>query len=113
MIHTTAPYRQQRLSLTRRGPLFASLLFAAILTASQLTTATNPSGGSYEIQRQVVASGGGQASNGALVIIGTVGQHEASTPVSGGSFVVHSGFHTPTLTLAPAPDALFKNSFEN
>lgn len=68
------------------------------------------SGGTYQLNKQVIAGGGSIASGGSFVLIGTVGQ-SAAGPINGGSYILQQGFHSSTST-GPAPDPIFKNGFE-
>lgn len=74
--------------------------------------ATPPSGGGYVIQREVMAGGGQAVGGGPYALVGTVGQPAATSAVSGGSFQLSSGFHSPRAPALPLPDPLFKNGFE-
>ena len=49
-------------------------------------------GQGYTIDWYKVAGGGGMSSGGTYVIAGTIGQHDASNPMTGGSFSVTGGF---------------------
>ena len=70
-----------------------------------------PSGGPYQVTRQVIATGGVRATGGALVLEGTAGQSTTSA-VIGGSYAIQGGFHRP-LSAPGQPDAIFKHGFEN
>ena len=48
--------------------------------------------GQYSIDWFKVAGGGGTSSNGQYSLSGTVGQHDASGPMTGGSFSLTGGF---------------------
>lgn len=52
------------------------------------------SGGTFNIEKSVIAGGGGQASGGTFVLDGTVGQALAGVTSGGGTFIVESGFWT-------------------
>ncbi len=47
---------------------------------------------SLAMQRHVVAGGGGTSTGGAFALSGTVGQPDASTPLTGGAFALTGGF---------------------
>ena len=64
------------------------LLVFAFLTA----TASAQSGGTFVIQKSVIAGGGGQSSGGAFTLDGTVGQPVAGTTSTGGTFELGGGF---------------------
>jgi hypothetical protein len=46
----------------------------------------------YSIDWYKVAGGGGQSTNGQYAVSGTVGQHDAGGPLSGGNFSLTGGF---------------------
>ncbi|MBL8168664.1 MAG: hypothetical protein JNJ50_10950, partial [Acidobacteria bacterium] len=50
------------------------------------------SGGSYNIQRSVIAGGGDKSAGGNFTASGTIGQSTASSPSSGGAYTVGGGF---------------------
>lgn len=82
------------------------------LFAMSAHTKSGPSGGAYELRKQVIAGGGQAALGGGYALVGTVGQ-SAVTQVSGGSYQLTGGFHGPVVAAPPLPDALFGNGFEN
>ena len=57
----------------------------SIMTLSQ-------SGGTFVIQKSVIAGGGGSAAGGAFTLDGTIGESFAGTSSSGGTFGLTSGF---------------------
>lgn len=70
------------------------------------------SSGDFEIHSHTVDGGGGQSSGGDFVVIGTIGQHDASSsPATGGAFSVSGGFwaNVSMLTL----DLIFSDGFES
>jgi len=50
------------------------------------------SGGPFQIEKSVIAGGGGRSSGGTLTLEGTIGQSVAGTTSSGGTFQVAGGF---------------------
>lgn len=85
----------------------------SLLSAGVVQVLANPpSGGSYVMQREAIAGGGSAATGGTFVLVGTAGQAAAQSTVSGGSYVLDSGFHIPRAPAAPLPDAVFRDSFE-
>ncbi|HKX84048.1 MAG TPA: carboxypeptidase-like regulatory domain-containing protein [Pyrinomonadaceae bacterium] len=54
-------------------------------------------GGSYDLSHNVIASGGGSSSNGTFRVDGTIGQGNAGTTSTGGSFSLTEGFWIPAL----------------
>lgn len=84
-------------------PLFDLIFFAVIvllvlLFAFSTRAQTNEfqaSGGSFTLEKQVVAGGGSQMQQSSLNQSGTAGQTIAGYKSSGGSFALYSGFWTP------------------
>ncbi|MEJ0090185.1 MAG: hypothetical protein WDM80_10625 [Limisphaerales bacterium] len=62
--------------------LFVSLVLAAVLVQAQ----------PYSIDWYKVAGGGGTSTGGVYAVSGTIGQHDASAPLSGGNYSVTGGF---------------------
>jgi len=56
------------------------------------TAAYASSGGEYEISFYTIDGGGGTSSGGVYEVTGTIGQHDASEPISGGTFSLFGGF---------------------
>ena len=50
------------------------------------------SGGTFVIQKSVIAGGGGQAAGGTFILDGTIGQSIAGTKSTGGGFELGGGF---------------------
>jgi hypothetical protein len=78
--------------------VLAILLFA--LSARAQTNEIQASGGSFTLEKQVVAGGGNQMQQSSIKQSGTAGQSVAGYKSSGGSFSLYSGFWTPE-TFAP------------
>ena len=83
------------------------MLFTALL----LGLMANPlQGQQISIDWHKIAGGGGTCANGPLALSGTIGQHDAGGPMTGGSFSLIGGFwalptavqvtNAPTLTIA-------------
>jgi hypothetical protein len=82
------------------------LLFAF----SGLLFATSARAQSYSIDWYKIAGGGGTSSNGQYSVSGTIGQHDASGPMTGGNYSLTGGFWSlisvvqsigsPTLTVS-------------
>jgi hypothetical protein len=68
------------------------------------------SGGSFNIARSTIDSGGGSSTGGGFAITGTAGQADAGT-ASGGNFQLRSGFWIASSN-AGAADPIFRNGFE-
>src|SRR3954462_12075701 len=64
--------------------VFASLFLA--LSADSLRAQT------YSIDWYKISGGGGTSSNGQYTVSGTIGQHDAGGPMTGGNFSLTSGF---------------------
>ena len=68
-------------------------IFTAIITCLFLTAIGVPqSGGTFVIQKSVIAGGGGTASGGTFVATGTIAQPVSGTSSAGGTFVLAGGF---------------------
>lgn len=65
------------------------------LVSVVITTLTNidaQSGGAFQIDKSVIAAGGGKATGGSFTIDGTTGQNVAGNRSTGGTFEIGSGF---------------------
>ena len=67
-------------------------LFILALSGLLNGTVAAQSGGTFVIEKSVIAGGGGRGAGGQFVIDGTVGQHLAGASSSGGGFAVNGGF---------------------
>ena len=65
---------------------------------------------SFEMQRQVIAPGGGRSGNRAWQLDGTLGQVAAGR-ASGAAFTLDGGYWSPDV--AAAGDTLFSDGFED
>jgi len=70
---------------------FVFILMALPLIAS----AQIASGGTFTLEKSVVATGGGDSSNGAFTVTGTAGQPAAGTAYYGASVAHRAGFWVP------------------
>lgn len=77
------------------GPSCFVILALAALSASAQT---------YSIDWSKVSGGGGTSTGGVYVVSGTLGQHDAGTPMSGGGFSLTGGFWS-FLSLVQTPGA--------
>jgi len=73
------------------------VLSALVLTVAVQSASAQP----YEIEWYTIDGGGGTSSGGSYTLSGTIGQHDASTPLSGGQFTLSPGFW-PGALRAPA-----------
>ncbi len=74
---------------------FKCYLLALVLTFIPITVkAQIASGGSFSLEKSVVASGG-ESAGGDFALTGTIGQHTAGTNSNNLEFVHSSGFWTP------------------
>src|SRR5690349_20461911 len=73
-----------------------SLLFGLALLISPTMS---QSGGTFVIQKSVIAGGGDHSTGGTFILDGTIGQAVAGTQSSGGSFNVVGGFWTAAGTV--------------
>lgn len=86
--------------------LFFATLF--ILAGASVGAAQVASGGSYTLNKSVIAGGGGASSDqtGALYTVnGTAGQSAAGAVASGGTYSLQSGFHTAAAMTTTAAGA--------
>jgi len=65
-------------------------LSLALLAA--ITLALSASAQSYSIDWYKIAGGGGTSSNGQFTLSGTIGQHDAGGPMTGGNYSLTGGF---------------------
>jgi hypothetical protein len=88
-----------------RGRKFAMALFFASVTVFSAL-------GQFSISWYKISGGGGGSSNGQYIISGTIGQHDAGGPMTGGSYSVTGGFwalyavqtiNAPLLTIVLTP----------
>src|SRR5215469_3278374 len=66
---------------------FSTFVLAATLLLSATAYAQN-----YSINWYKVAGGGGTSTGGTYTVSGTIGQHDASTPMTGGNYSLTGGF---------------------
>lgn len=98
--------------MTLQHTLFgAVLLGACALAQAAPPTDAPPSGGTYVLNKQVIASGGNRSSGGSFSMVGTLGQNTAGRANAGG-YQLQTGFHADASS-TPLPDSIFRNSFEN
>ena len=70
--------------INRLGCLFILAVFAATLPAQ--------SGGTFQIEKSVIAGGGGQTAGGTFTLDGTIAEPVAGTTSAGGTFELGGGF---------------------
>ena len=63
--------------------------FAVLVLAITLVSAKSQT---YSIDWYKIAAGGGTSTNGQFYLSGTIGQHDACNPMTGGSFSLTGGF---------------------
>lgn len=66
--------------------------FFPLATLALAISAGSASAQSYSINWYKIAGGGGTSSNGQFTVTGTIGQHDAGEPMSGGNFTLTGGF---------------------
>ena len=69
-----------------------SIILSTTLGLMMSLTATPQSGGNFEVQRSVVAGGGGETAGATFLLSGTIGQSVAGSTSTGGGFAVNGGF---------------------
>jgi len=82
--------------------------FSLILILFSISNAQIAQGGNYSLDQSVIASGGGDSSNGTYSLSGTIGQALAGTDSNGGSYSLKSGFWTPSLFAPTAASAIIE-----
>ena len=97
-MQTKAPTRGSNLmSRPRRAPLNlasgkARRGLKSALTLLFICVAALGAFGQFSISWYKISGGGGSSSNGQYAISGTIGQHDAGGPMTGGSYSVTGGF---------------------
>ncbi len=61
---------------------------------------------SYSINKFAIAGGGGTSTSGVYAVSGTIGQHDASGPMTGGNFSVTGGFWSMYAVQTPGAPVL-------
>ena len=98
--------------MTLQRTLLTAVLVAAFAPAQATPpTYAPPSGGTYVLNKQVIAAGGNRSSGGSYQLVGTLGQNAAGRANAGG-YQLQIGFHGAASN-APLHDSIFRNSFEN
>jgi len=69
-----------------------ALLISLLVGLRLVLSATSLRAQSYSIDWYKVSGGGGTSSNGQYVVSGTIGQHDAGGPMTGGNYSVTGGF---------------------
>jgi len=64
------------------------------------------SAGDYSISWSKIAGGGGTSTNGQFSLSGTIGQHDAGAPLTGGSFSLTGGFWSLHVVQTPGAPVL-------
>ncbi len=82
-------------STTRFAAIFLTLVLTAISAFSQ-------TGGTYEIEKSVIASGGNTSSGGNFTLESTSGQTVSNASPQGGAYQILSGFWTPVFAPSAA-----------
>jgi hypothetical protein len=69
-----------------------------------LTIADSVAAQTYSIDWYKIAGGGGTSTNGQYALNGTIGQHDAGTPMAGGAYSLTGGFWS-LITVVQTPGA--------
>ena len=75
-----------------------------VIFLSLLALATSVTAQTYSIDWSKISAGGGTSTGGVYAVNGTIGQHDAGTPMSGGNFSLTGGFWS-FLSLVQTPGA--------
>ena len=68
-----------------------------VIIVTLTTSLWAQSGGTFLIEKNVIAGGGGQTAGGTFLLDGTIGQSLAGTTSAGGTFTIESGFWTSSV----------------
>jgi hypothetical protein len=90
------PHRRARLAITILAATIASAAFLLPASAQQ-----------YSINWYKVADGGATSAGGAFSLSGTIGQHDAGGPLSGGNYSLTGGFWAPATLQTPGAPQLY------
>jgi hypothetical protein len=87
--------------------VFATLLLTAMVLLPATARAQN-----YSINWYTIAGGGGTSTGGTYAVSGTIGQPDASTPMTGGNYSLTGGFWAfiSVLQTAGAPTLYIRHS---
>ncbi len=77
-----------------KPPSLSALALSSLLTASSLAQPT--------IDFFTIDCGTISLSGSVITLVGTIGQHDASTPISGGQFTISGGFWNASVPFCPA-----------
>ena len=69
-----------------------ALSLSLLATATLAFSAASASAQNYSIDWYKIAGGGGTSSNGQFTLSGTIGQHDAGGPMTGGNYSLTGGF---------------------
>src|SRR3569833_1262653 len=69
-----------------------ALSFSLLAALALVLSATTASAQNYSIDWYKISGGGGTSSNGQFTLSGTIGQHDAGGPMTGGNFSLTGGF---------------------
>ena len=94
------PHVSHRRSPQRRCAGLATLAFCLMTS----TFCLRASGQSYSIDWYKISGGGGASSGGVYSVSGTIGQHDAGGPMTGGSYSLTGGFWA-LIAVAQTPGA--------
>ena len=64
----------------------------------------DPRGGDFDLSWYTMDGGGGASSGGDFELVGTIGQHDASTAMTGGDFELTGGFWPGVAVSEPEPE---------
>jgi hypothetical protein len=87
-----------------------SVALSLLLSAMELRAQSGSA--SYQIPRQTIDGGAGEASSASYRVSGSIGQADASTVSSSTSFRLQGGFQRANSAAPPMPEQLFANGFE-
>ena len=82
---------------------FITRIFLGVLTVFAALPAL---GQQYSIDWYKIAGGGGTSSNGQYMVSGTIGQHEAGTPMTGGGYSLTGGYWALSAVQTPGAPLL-------
>jgi hypothetical protein len=82
-----------------------------ILGSTLLLVAGGLAAQTFNMERQVIAPGGGHSSGDDWQLDGTIAQ-TAAGKAAGGSYTLDAGFWVPETATGPLPEAIFLDGFE-
>jgi hypothetical protein len=90
-----------------------ALICAIAVVYGLMSVASTARAQSYSIDWFKIAGGGGTSTNGQYVVSGTIGQHDAGSPMSGGQYSLTGGFWSLVSVVQTPNGPLLSMKFPN